>query len=47
MSSELGTWLRQQREARSWSRREMARQLVQAGRAADDNSLPDIDSMCH
>ena len=47
MSSELGTWLRQQREARSWSRREMARELVQAGRAADDNSLPDIDSMCH
>ena len=47
MSSELGTWLRQQREARGWSRREMARQLIQAGRAAGDNSLPGIDSMCH
>ena len=47
MSSELGTWLRQQRETRGWSRREMARQLIQAGRAAGDNSLPGIDSMCH
>ena len=25
----------------------MARQLIQAGRAAGDNSLPGIDSMCH
>ena len=47
MTDDLGTWLRQQREARGWSRREMARQLIQAGRAAGDNSLPDIDSMCH
>ena len=47
MSSELGTWLRRQREARSWSGREMARQLIQVGRAAGDNSLPSIDNMCH
>ncbi|MGA2828956.1 MAG: hypothetical protein ABSF03_22910 [Streptosporangiaceae bacterium] len=47
MSSELGTWLRQQRQARSWSGREMARQLIRAGRAAGDNSLPGVDNMCH
>ena len=47
MTDDLGTWLRQQREDRGWSRREMARQLIQAGRAAGDNSLPGIDSMCH
>src|SRR6266702_2538272 len=30
MDSELGTWLRQQREDRGWDKREMARQLVDA-----------------
>jgi hypothetical protein len=47
MPEELGTWLRQQREARSWTKREMARQLTQAGRAAGDKSVPGMDSMCH
>jgi len=47
MSETLGPWLRQQREARSWSRREMARQLIQAGRSAGDKSIPGMDSMCH
>jgi transcriptional regulator with XRE-family HTH domain len=47
MSAELGAWLRQQREARGWTRRDMARQLIEAGRAAGDRSLPGIDSMCH
>jgi len=47
MSENLGTWLRRQREARSWTRREMARQLIQAGRATGDTSLPGMDSMCH
>jgi tetratricopeptide (TPR) repeat protein len=47
MSAALGTWLRQQREARSWTRREMARQLIEAGRAAGDKSMPGIDGMCH
>jgi transcriptional regulator with XRE-family HTH domain len=47
MSSELGAWLRQQREARNWSRREMARQLIQAGKACGDTSLPSVGSMYH
>lgn len=41
-----GAWLRQQREARRWTRLEMARQLIQAGRAKGD-TLPGADSMCH
>jgi transcriptional regulator with XRE-family HTH domain len=47
MAAELGAWLRQQREARGWSKAEMARRLVQAGRAADDKSMPGIDGMVH
>ena len=47
MSSELGVWFRQQREARGWTRREMARRLIDAGRAADDKSMPSVDGMCH
>jgi hypothetical protein len=43
----LGGWLRRQREARSWSRREMARQLIQAGRDTGDTSMPGIDSVYH
>jgi hypothetical protein len=42
----LGAWLRQQREARRWTRLEMARQLIQAGRSKGD-TLPGADSMCH
>ena len=30
---ELGEWLRRQRQARAWSRAEMARQLIKAARA--------------
>jgi tetratricopeptide (TPR) repeat protein len=44
--TELGTWLRQQREARGWARREMARRLIQAGRDTGDTAIPGIDSMC-
>jgi transcriptional regulator with XRE-family HTH domain len=47
MTQTLGTWLRQQREARSWTRREMARQLIQAGRDTGDTTVPGVDSMCH
>ena len=47
MSENLGAWLRQQREARRWTRREMARQLIQAGRSAGDTSMPGMDSVCH
>jgi hypothetical protein len=42
---ELGTWLRQQREARSWARPEMARQLIQAARSNGDLSLPRVGSV--
>ena len=47
MLTELGMWLRQQREARGWARREMARRLIQAAQAAGDKSVPGIDGMCH
>ncbi|MGA2830479.1 MAG: hypothetical protein ABSF03_30705 [Streptosporangiaceae bacterium] len=47
MSAELGAWLHEQREARGWTKLEMARQIIETGRAAGDNSLPGIDSMCH
>ena len=46
-SPKLGEWLRRQRQARAWSRAEMARQLIKAARASDDTSLPGIDSICH
>ena len=47
MSSELGAWLRQQREARGWAKAEMARRLVQAAREAGDNSVPSAAGMLH
>jgi tetratricopeptide (TPR) repeat protein len=45
--TELAVWLRQQRETRGWARREMARRLIAAGRAAGDNAMPGIDSVCY
>jgi hypothetical protein len=42
-----GEWLRQQRQARAWSRPEMARQLIKAAKARDDASMPGIDNICH
>jgi hypothetical protein len=42
-----GEWLRRQRQARAWSRPEMARQLIRAARARDDTSMPCIDNICH
>jgi hypothetical protein len=47
MSSELGTWLRQQREARGWPKAEMARRLVQVAREVGDNSVPSAAGMVH
>ncbi len=44
---ELGAWLRHQREARCWSRPEMARQLIRAAHAADDRSMTDVDNLGH
>jgi hypothetical protein len=46
MSTELGSWLRRQREARGLTRPEMARRLIQAGLAKGDN-MPGVESMCH
>ena len=43
----LGEWLRRQRQARAWSRPEMARQLIRAAKARDDASIPCIDNICH
>ena len=45
MLTDLGTWLRRQREARGWARREMAWRLIQAGHDAGDTSMPGIDTM--
>ncbi len=42
----LGVWLRQQREARGWSRREQARRLIQAGRDAGDTAMPSVARVC-
>ena len=47
MLTELGMWLRQQREARGWARREIAHRLIQAAQAAGDKAVPGIDGMCH
>jgi transcriptional regulator with XRE-family HTH domain len=41
----LSTWLRQQREARGWSRRELARRLIAVGRDAGDTAMPSVDDM--
>ena len=47
MPTDVSTWLRTQREARGWTRSEMARQLIAAGRARGDRQLPGLDGMCH
>src|SRR5208282_357520 len=47
MSSELGAWLRRQREDRGWTRSEMARQLIRAARAKGDTSVPGADNISH
>jgi transcriptional regulator with XRE-family HTH domain len=43
----LSVWLRRQREARGWSRREQARRLIQAGREAGDTAMPGVDGVYH
>jgi len=47
MPSELGAWLRQQREDRGWTRSELARQLIKAARAKGDTSVPGADNIGH
>jgi transcriptional regulator with XRE-family HTH domain len=39
MPTELGRWLREQREERGWSRADMARKLISAARAAGDQMI--------
>ena len=46
-AQELGAWLRKQREARCWPRTEMARRLIEAAHAHGDNSMTDVDNLCH
>jgi hypothetical protein len=43
----LGEWPRRQRQARAWSRPEMARQLIRAAKTRHDASMPCIDNICH
>jgi len=47
MSSELGAWLRRQREDRGWTRSELARQLIRAARAKGDTSVPGAGNISH
>jgi tetratricopeptide (TPR) repeat protein len=47
MDSELGAWLRQQREDRGWTKTETARRLAQAAREADDTAIPELIGMLH
>lgn len=37
---DLGSWLRQQREQRSWSRNEMARRLIRTAMVSGDTAMP-------
>ncbi|HET9969906.1 MAG TPA: helix-turn-helix transcriptional regulator [Streptosporangiaceae bacterium] len=37
---DLGGWLRQQREHRSWSRNEIARRLIRAAQVSGDTAMP-------
>ncbi|HEX6523289.1 MAG TPA: hypothetical protein VF070_25310 [Streptosporangiaceae bacterium] len=45
MLTGAGRWLRQQREARGWPRREMASRLIQAAEAAGDTTVPGIEHL--
>ena len=47
MDSEMAAWLRQQREDRGWSKAEMARRLIRAGREAGDTAVPELSGMLH
>jgi transcriptional regulator with XRE-family HTH domain len=45
MPTDLGTWLRAQREDRGWSRNEMARRLIAAARETGDGTMPDGETV--
>jgi len=42
-----GTWLRQQREQRRWTRLEMARQIIKAARRHGDTTMPSAANLTH
>jgi transcriptional regulator with XRE-family HTH domain len=44
MTTDLGSWLRTQREERGWSRSDMARRLIVTGRETDDG-LPSVENL--
>ncbi|MBV9451194.1 MAG: helix-turn-helix transcriptional regulator [Streptosporangiaceae bacterium] len=46
MLTGIGAWLRKQREARGWARREMAIRLTQAAQAIGDTTVPGIEHLC-
>jgi transcriptional regulator with XRE-family HTH domain len=45
VSNDLGTWLREQREQRGWTRNHLARQLIAAARDTGDRTVPDADTI--
>ena len=45
MTTDLGAWLRTQREERGWSRSEMGRRLITAARETGDTGLPDAETV--
>ncbi len=47
MNNDLGSWLREERQARGWAKAEMARRIVQAGRDNGDTTIPGAASMLH
>ena len=47
IAEELAAWLRGEREARSWTRAEMARRLIKAARASGDTTMPGAGNISH
>lgn len=45
MATDLGAWLRTQREERGWSRNEMARRLIAAARETGDGTMPAAETI--
>jgi transcriptional regulator with XRE-family HTH domain len=45
MNAQLGTWLRDQREERGWSRSDMARRLIAAAKDAGDDAMPTAENL--
>jgi transcriptional regulator with XRE-family HTH domain len=43
--SQLGAWLRRERERRRWTRAEMARRLIKAAEADNDYTMPGVNDI--